>query len=75
MRVQTAFQVRLAFRAGAVMARGACTFKQQDVTRALKATQAAGLQVHRVEIDKEGKITLVTAKDQPDQVRLNEWDV
>lgn len=42
--------------------RGACTFKQQDVTRALRATVAAGIEVQRVEIDKQGKIVLVTGK-------------
>lgn len=44
------------------MARGACTFKQQDVTRALRATVAAGIEVQRIEIDKDGKIVLVTGK-------------
>jgi len=44
------------------MARGPCTFKQQDVTRALRATAAAGIEVRRVEIDKDGKIVLVTGK-------------
>ena len=37
------------------MARGPCTFKQQDVTRALKAA-AAGIGVQRFEIDKDGTI-------------------
>lgn len=58
------------------MARGACTFKQQDVTRALKATQAAGLNVQRIEIDKNGKIVVVTREiiDQGPQPQGNEWD-
>lgn len=43
------------------MARGPCTFKQQDVTRALRATVAAGIEVQRIEIDKDGKITVVAA--------------
>ena len=47
------------------MARSACTFKQQDVTRALRATLAAGVAVLRVEIDKDGKIILVTAGETP----------
>jgi CTP:molybdopterin cytidylyltransferase MocA len=47
------------------MARGACSFKQQDVTRALRGTLAAGVGVHRVEIDKAGKIVVVTAGDTP----------
>jgi hypothetical protein len=43
------------------MARGPCTFKQQDVTRALKAAAAAGIEVVRYEIDRDGKIVIVTA--------------
>lgn len=43
------------------MARTALTFKQQDVTRAVRGTIAAGIDVWRVEIDRDGKIVLVTA--------------
>ena len=42
------------------MARGPCTFKQQDVTRALRATVAAGISVQRIEIDRDGKIIVIT---------------
>jgi len=45
------------------MAKGACTFKQQDVTRALRATRAAGVMVQRIEIDRTGKIVLITGDD------------
>ena len=45
-----------------MMARAACTFKQQDVTRAVRAVVAAGVQVQRVEIGKDGKIVVVTGK-------------
>ncbi len=44
------------------MTRRPCTFKQQDVTRALKATKAAGIDVQRIEIDKDGKIVVVAGK-------------
>ena len=44
------------------MARGSCTFRQQDVTRLLKAAVAAGMEIARVEIDKDGKIIVVTGK-------------
>ena len=60
------------------MARGPHTFRQQDVTRALRATVAAGIEVRRIEIDKEGKIVVVAGKppetshDGGDQ--RNEWD-
>ncbi len=43
------------------MARGPCTFKQRDATRAARAAIAAGLVVQRIEIDKRGKIVVVTA--------------
>jgi hypothetical protein len=44
----------------AIMARRACTFKQRDVTRALRAASAAGLHVCRVEFDANGNFGLVT---------------
>lgn len=47
------------------MARGACTFKERDITRALRATVAAGMTVQRIEIDKNGKIVVVTSGDTP----------
>lgn len=51
------------------MARPA-TFKQQDVTRALRAADAAGCPVRRVEIGRDGKIVLVIVEQpgerQPD---------
>jgi hypothetical protein len=41
------------------MGRGPCTFKGRDVSRAVKAVQKAGIDVARVEIDKDGKIVVV----------------
>jgi hypothetical protein len=60
------------------MSRGQQTFKQRDVTKALKAAVKAGLPVERVEIDKGGKIIIVTAKvegaENEDNQERNEWD-
>lgn len=45
--------------------RGPCLFKKRDVTRATKAVLAAGLDIARVEIAKDGAIVVVPGK--PDQ--------
>lgn len=41
------------------MSRGPLTFKQSDVTRAVKAVTATGMTVARVEIGRDGKIIVV----------------
>jgi hypothetical protein len=52
-----------------------CLFKERDVTRAAKAVLAAGLEIARVEIRKDGGIIVVPGK--PGDVsgsELNPWD-
>jgi glutaredoxin len=44
------------------MSRGACTFRQRDVAAALRAARDAGVDIAKVEIDKNGTITLVYGK-------------
>ena len=59
------------------MPRAPSTFRQQDVTRAVKAVAAAGVGIARVEIDKAGTIRIITqSSEQNGQGReeVNEWD-
>ena len=41
------------------MPRGGAKFRQSDVTRALRAALAAGMDIARLEIDNTGKIVIV----------------
>ena len=52
--------------------RRASTFRQRDITAAIKAAERAGKEVVRVEVGKDGKIVIITARDQEREV--NEWD-
>jgi hypothetical protein len=60
------------------MARGTLTFRQRDLVRALKGAKAAGIEVAQVEIDKAGKIVIVTGRPTIEQTGtgddINEWD-
>ena len=59
------------------MARAPSTFRQQDVTRAVKAVSAAGVHIARIEIDKAGKIVIIAADAAGPAAQVaeaNEWD-
>ena len=59
------------------MPRAPSTFRQQDVTRAVKAVTAAGVHIARIEIDKAGKIVIITADPtnrSDEMTEANEWD-
>jgi hypothetical protein len=57
------------------MSRGPHTFRQGDVTKALKGAQNAGLEVQRVEIE-AGKIVVFAGRPGPlpGARSANEWD-
>ena len=44
------------------MPRARCTFRRRDLQLAVETTRAAGLEIGRVEIDRDGKIVVVTSK-------------
>jgi hypothetical protein len=46
------------------MPRARCTFRQRDLRLAVETARAAGLEIGRVEIDRDGKIALVAGKPQ-----------
>lgn len=64
------------------MSRGPCTFRERDVKAALKVVRESHLEIARVEIDKDGKIIIITGKpaencDAPEMKEnrgANEWD-
>ena len=58
------------------MSRAPSTFRQQDVTKAVKAVAAAGVHIARVEIDRDGRIVIIASNGElePDRREGNEWD-
>jgi hypothetical protein len=44
------------------MSRGIQAFKQTDITKAIRGAQNAGLDVHRFEIDRAGKIVIIAGQ-------------
>ena len=58
------------------MGHGRCTFKEVDLTRALRAAKKAGAEVVRAEVARDGRIVLVLKKEGEAQCisERNEWD-
>jgi hypothetical protein len=61
------------------MSRRPSTFKQRDLTAAVKAMRAAGCEVARVEVDRAGRIVVILVSGGKEQQTgevacANEWD-
>lgn len=56
------------------MTRGARTFRQTDLTRALKAARAAKVEIARIEVDKDGRAVLVIGTPEQRVTTGNELD-
>jgi hypothetical protein len=59
------------------MSRGRWSFRQSELTRAVRAVRNAGVEVMRVEVDRAGKIVVVAGKPDENQApegEANEWD-
>ena len=75
------YAIRRAYRYGvnARRRRAKLAFRQTDVSRAIKAARAAGVEISRIEIDTGGpqsKITIIAGKPES-QAKIgegNEWD-
>jgi hypothetical protein len=50
-----------------------CSFRQNDVTKALRAVSAAGAAVQRIEIAPDGKITVVMGEPDASGTATNPW--
>ncbi len=57
----------------AIMARPRSAFRQQDVTRATRAVAAAGQHIAGVQVDKDGKITILTGTEASEKTPLDTW--
>lgn len=49
-------------------------FTQGAITRAVKAVEAAGVVVGRVEIELQGKLTIFAKDDEGSGKLINDWD-
>jgi hypothetical protein len=57
------------------MARAPAAVRQQDVVRAIRAAKAAGVEIQRIEIARDGRIVIITAAEAEQQIStpLDTW--
>jgi hypothetical protein len=58
------------------MSRGPCTYKERDAAALVRAVIKGGCEVERVEVDRSGRIVVITKKGDGVQGDAggNEWD-
>jgi len=59
-----------------IMGHGRCTFKKRDVKTALDAARESGVDIARIEIDKDGKIIIIAGRAVEGDIAAapSEWD-
>jgi hypothetical protein len=55
------------------MVRAPSTFRQSDITRAIRAARAAGVENPRIEITKDGKLVIITAPEPEPAPEVVKW--
>jgi hypothetical protein len=55
------------------MARAPSTFRQSDITRAIRAARKAGVENVRIEITKDGKLVIITAPEPEPAPEVAKW--
>jgi hypothetical protein len=54
---------------------GPVRFREREASRAIRAAQKAGLRVDRIEVSADGRLGLVTSRDNQEAApEINEWD-
>jgi hypothetical protein len=56
------------------MARSPCTFRQRDAEALVRAVRKGGCEVARVEVDRDGKIVVITGMSSAADASQNPWD-
>jgi hypothetical protein len=56
------------------MGSGPCTFRKRDLTTAVEAVVAAGVEIGRVEVDKAGTIVIIPKASETAKATGGEWD-
>jgi hypothetical protein len=56
------------------MSRAPCTFRQSDLTRAIKALKAAGERIAGIQFDSDGKPVIITGKGESATPSPSPWD-